>query len=61
MLARAIQNLEITVNADTVGLPAGNIEIKCPDGTSRIILNSALPVYDDRRETGGALAICRQG
>jgi hypothetical protein len=52
-LTRVILKGETSINEE--------IEIKCPDGTSRIILNSALPVYDDRRETGGALAICRQG
>jgi diguanylate cyclase (GGDEF)-like protein/PAS domain S-box-containing protein len=33
------------------------VEIECPDGTHRIVLNSAVPIGDERGEIGGAVML----
>ena len=48
-LTRAIQKGEASTNEE--------IEISCRDGTNRTILNSALPLYDARREIAGAIVV----
>jgi PAS domain S-box-containing protein len=50
-LTRAIHKGETSTDEE--------IEIKCHDGTSRIILNSTLPVYDVRRKITGAIVVNR--
>ena len=48
-LARAIRKGETSVNEE--------IEIECFDGTHNIILNSAMPVYDDQQQIVGAIVV----
>jgi diguanylate cyclase (GGDEF)-like protein/PAS domain S-box-containing protein len=47
--ARAIRKGETSMNEE--------LEIECFDGTRKIILNSAVPLYDDQRDLIGAIAI----
>lgn len=47
--ARAIQKGEVSINE--------KIEIECFDGTHKIILNSAMPLYDPNKEMLGAIIV----
>ena len=48
-LARAIRKGETSINEE--------VEIECFDGTRKIILNSAMPIYDDRQQIVGAIVV----
>jgi PAS domain S-box-containing protein len=47
--ARAVQKGEVSINE--------KIEIECFDGTHKIILNSAMPLYDPHKEMLGAIIV----
>ena len=48
-LARAIRKGEKSINEE--------VEIECFDGTRKIILNSAMPIQDDRQQIVGAIVV----
>ena len=47
--ARAFTKGEITIDEE--------VEIECSDGTRKIILNSAVPIYNDNQEITGAVVV----